>query len=111
LAIPELGVSRIANAPDRLKINPHSAPAFCSRAELVVGRDRKIDGYEVVASPSDVLDVADVLERADQFQFASGKDPRTNAVTFTARSMDGKVLIQFEVQGHRTVLSRVSYSY
>jgi hypothetical protein len=111
LAIPELGVSKIADASDHLKANVRNAPKFCSRAQLIVGRDKKIDGYEVVASPSDVLDVADVLERADRFQFASGKDPRNNAVTFTARSLDGKVVIQFEVQGHRTVLSRVEYSY
>jgi len=108
---PGMGVRMMEDATDRLSANPPDAPDFCRRAQLVVGADGKISRYEVVASPSDALDVADVLEQADQFDFSSGKDPRTQKVYFSARSRNKKVLIQFDVQGHRTVLSKVSYFY
>jgi hypothetical protein len=108
---PEMGVRMMEDAPDRLSVNPPDAPDFCRRAQLVVGGDGKISRYEVVASPSDGLDVADVLEQADQFDFASGKDTRTQKAYFTAQSKNKKVLIRFDVQGHRIVLSRVSYFY
>ena len=77
----------------------------------MIGADNKIARFEVVALPSDALDVADVLQRADRFDFTSGKDPRTQKVYFTARSKDRKVLIQFDIEGRQTVLSRVSYFY
>lgn len=111
LVKPELGVSRVADSTDRLGIYSASAPDFCRRAQLVIGPNNKIDGFEVVASQADTLDVADILEQADRFQFTSGKDPRTQKVYFTAQTRDKRVVIQFEVQGHRTVLSRVSYAY
>lgn len=105
------GVSRIAEASDRIRVSSPDAPEFCRRAQLVIGPDNKIDGFEVLASESDALDVADVLERADRFEFTSGKDPGTQKVYFTAQTRDDKILIRFDVQGHRTVLSRVRYSY
>ncbi len=105
------GVSRMDDAPDRLRIGSSAAPDFCRRAQLVIGANNKIDGFEVVASQSDTLDVDDILEQADRFEFTSGKDPRTQKVYFTAQTRDKRVAIQFEVQGHRTVLSRVSYAY
>ena len=105
------GVSRMDEAPDRLRIGSPEAPDFCRRAQLVTGSDRKITGFEVVASESDSLDVADILEQADRFQFTSGKDPRTQRVFFTAQSRDRKVLIEFEGQGHQMILSRVRYAY
>ncbi len=111
LAKPGSGVSRMEDAPDRLRIYSPNAPDFCKRAQLVIGRDNKIDGFDVVASQSDTLDVADILEQADRYDFTSGKDPQTQRAFFTARSKDKKVVIRFEVQGHRTVLSRVSYAY
>lgn len=105
------GVSRMDEAPDRLRIGSSEAPDFCKRAQLVIGPDRKITGFEVVASESDSLDVADVLEQADRFQFTSDRDPRTQKVFFTAQSRDRKVLIEFEGQGHQMILSRVRYAY
>lgn len=111
LAKPGLGVRAIDDAPNRLTVNAPDAPDFCRRAQLVIGADNKITRFEVVALPSDALDVADVLRLADHFDFTSGKDPRTQKVYFTARSKDRKVLIQFDIEGRQTVLSRVSYSY
>jgi hypothetical protein len=111
LAEPGSGVSRIEDAPDRLRAIPANAPDFCKRVQLVVGLGNKIDAFEVLASQSDTLDVADILEQADHYDFTSGKDPPTQKVFFTARSKDKKVVIQFDVQGHRTILSRVTYYY
>jgi hypothetical protein len=111
LAKPGSGVRAIDDAPNRLTVNSPDAPDFCRRAQLVIGADNKITRFEVVALASDALDVADVLEQADQFDFTSGKDPRTQKVYFTARSKDRKVLIQFDIEGRQTVLSRVSYFY
>ena len=111
LAKPGSGVRAIDDVPNRLTVNSPDAPDFCRRAQLVIGGDNKITRFEVVALPSDALDVADVLEQADHFDFTSGKDPRTQKVYFTARSKDKKVLIQFDIEGRQTVLSRVSYSY
>jgi len=111
LTKPELGVSRIEDAPDRLRIGSPNAPEFCRRAQLVIGPDNRIQGFEVLASESEALDVADVLAKADRFEFTSGKDTRTQKVYFTAQSKDKRILIQFDVRGHRTVLSRVRYLY
>ena len=111
LAKSVAGVSRVEDAPDRLRIGSPSAPDFCRRAELVTGANDKIVGYEVVASPSDNLDVDDVLEQADRFQFTSGTDPKTQRVYFSAQSRDRKIVIDFELQGHRMVLTRVRYLY
>jgi hypothetical protein len=105
------GVRAIDDAPNRLNVNSHDAPDFCKRAQLVIGVDNRIARFDVVALQSDGLDVADILEQADHFDFSSGKDPRTQRVFFTARTKDKKVLIQFDVQGHRTVLSSVGYFY
>jgi hypothetical protein len=105
------GVSRMDEAPDRLRIGSPEAPDFCRRAQLVIGSDHKIAGFEVVASESDTLDVADILEQADRFEFTSGRDPQTQKIFFTAESRDRKVLIEFEGQGHRMILSRVRYAY
>jgi hypothetical protein len=111
LAKPGSGVRAIDDAPNRLTVNSIDAPDFCRRAQLVIGADNRITRFEVLALPSDALDVADVLEQADQFDFTSGKDARTQKVYFTARSKDRKVLIQFDIEGRQTVLSRVSYFY
>jgi hypothetical protein len=111
LAKAELGVARVEDEPDRLRISSPNVPAFCRRAWLVVGADNKIEGFEVLASESDSLNVADVLEMADQFEFSSGTDPVTKASYFIAKSKEKKVVIRFDVRGHRTALSRVTYAY
>jgi hypothetical protein len=108
---PGMGVRPMEDEPNRLLVNSPNAPDFCRRAQLVIGPDDRISRFDVVALESDALDVADVLEQADRFDFGSGKDPTTQKVYFTARSKDKKVLIQFDIEGHRTVLSKVSYFY
>ncbi len=105
------GVSRIAGSPDRLTLNSLTAPEFCKQAQLVVSPDNKIVAFEVPASRTDSLDVNEVLQQADRFDFAGGKNTDSNRVFFSAQSKDKKILIQFEVQGHKSVLSRVRYSY
>jgi len=105
------GVSRIAGSPDRLTLNSPVAPDFCKRAQLTVSSDNRIVAFEVLASLADSLDVTEVLQQADRFDFASGKDPDSNHVYFCAESKDKKILIRFEVQGHKSVLLWVRYSY
>jgi len=105
------GISRIAGSPDRLTLDSPEAPQFCQRAELVVSPENKIVAFEVPASLSDSLDVSEVLQQADRFDFAGGKNTDSNQVYFNAQSKDKKILIQFEVQGHKPVLSSVRYSY
>jgi hypothetical protein len=111
LAKPGAGVRPMDDAPNRLIVNSPDAPDFCRRAQLVIGDSNKISRFEVIALPSDALDVGDVLEQADHFDFGSGKDPRTERVYFNARSKDNKVLIEFTIEGRRPVLSKVTYFY
>lgn len=111
LSKSEWRVQRIPETPDRLALSSPEAPEFCRQARLVVGPDNKITALEVLVSQAEILDVGDILERADQFDFVSGKDPQSNKVSFSARSKDKGVLIQFSMEGHRSVLSRVIYSY
>jgi len=111
LAKSAYGVRAADDAPNRLTVNSPSAPDFCRRAQLLVGANNRVSGYQVVAFQSDSLDVADVLEHADRFDFSSGKFPGTQKVYFIAQTKDRKVSIQFDVQGRRTVLSRVNYYY
>ena len=68
-------------------------------------------GFEVNVSLSDDLDVTEVLQRADRFDFTGGKYATGDQIYFTAQSKDRKVLIQYSVEGHRLVLLRVSYFY
>jgi len=105
------GISRIAGSLDRLTLYSPAAPEFCKRAQLVVSPDNKIVAFEVPASQADSLDVSEVLQQADRFDFASGKNTDSNQVYFSAQSKDKKILILFEVQGHKPVLSSVRYSY
>jgi hypothetical protein len=111
LAKSESGVSRIEGSPDHLTVNPPLAPDFCKRAQLVVGPDNKIVAFEVLASQADVLDITEVLQQADRFDFAGGKDTNSDHVYFSAQSKDKKLLIRFEVQGRKSALSWVRYSY
>ena len=105
------GVSRLADKPDRLVLESAAAPDFCRKAELLVGPDNRIIGFKVLASQEDDLNVDEVLQRADRFDFTGGKYSNGDAVYFSAQSKDRKMLIQFGVQGHRSILSSVSYYY
>jgi len=111
LAKAVAGVRSAEGDSTSLRITSADAPDFCRRAQLFTGPDGRIAGFEVVASESDALDVADILEQADRFQFTSGRDPRTQRVHFTAQTRDRKVLIEFEAEGHRMALTRVRYTY
>jgi hypothetical protein len=111
LAKSDSGVSRMAGSADRLTLNSPVAPEFCKRAQLVVSPDNRIVAFEVLASLADHLDVDEVLRQADRFDFAGGKEPDSDHVYFSAQSKDKKILIRFEVQGHKSVLSSVRYSY
>jgi hypothetical protein len=111
LAKPELGARPAPDDADRLIVQSSETPDFCKRAQLIVGADGKIHGFEVVTTESDSLDVADVLARADRFAFTSGKDASTQQVYFIAQTRDGKMSIQFIEQGRRAALARVKYLF
>jgi hypothetical protein len=111
LANPGSGSGKAYGTPDRLMLTSPDAPDFCKRAESVFSADHRIVGFEVNASRADDLNVNEVLQRADQFNFASGKYAGGNQVYFIAQSKDKKIVIQFDVEGLRTILSRVSFSY
>jgi hypothetical protein len=111
LAKPDSGTGKVFGTPDHLMSTSPDAPDFCKRAEFVFSPDHRIIGFEVFASQADNLDVNEVLQRADRFDFTSGKYANGDQVYFSAQSKDRKMLVQFEVDGHRLVLSRVSYFY
>ena len=104
-------VERVPDVPDRLIVNSPDVPEFCRRAGLILGPQNKITGYEVITYGDEALDVGDVLEKADQFDFASGKYAKTDQIFFSARKKDSNVLIEYRIEGHRSVLSRVTYNY
>jgi hypothetical protein len=66
LAKTDVGIGRVPEAPDRLRVSPPGAPDFRRQAQLVVGANNKIAGFEVAATQSDSLDVADIPEHADR---------------------------------------------
>jgi len=71
----------------------------------VIGPDKRIAAFEVLASLADSLDVTEALRQADQFDFAEGRDIDSDQVYFSAQSKDKKILVRFEVQVHNSVLS------
>ncbi len=105
------GVSAIPNKPDRLSVDLPVAPGFCRSSQLVVGPEGKIVGFEVSASLADDLDIDEVLQNADRFDFTGGKYSNGDTVYFPAQSKDKKIRIEFDVRGHKSVLSSVSYTY
>lgn len=110
-ALSRGSVERVPNVTDRLIVNSSDVPEFCRRAGLIVGKSSKISGYEVITYGDENLDVADVLAKADQFDFSSGKYANTDQIFFSARMKTGNVLIEFRIEGRRPVLSRVTYFY
>jgi hypothetical protein len=102
---------RVPNVPDRLIVTSPQAPEFCRRAGLIIGSDGKLKGYEVITYGDEALDVADILAKADQFNFASGKYTNSDQIYFSARKKESNVLIEFKEEGHRSVLARVTYPY
>jgi hypothetical protein len=111
LAKSDSGPRKVTSTPDHLLLTSVDAPAFCKRAEFLFSPERQIVGFAVVASRADDLDVNEVLQRADRFDFSGGKYANGDQVYFTAQSKDGRIRIQFEVDNQRLVLARVSYFY
>jgi hypothetical protein len=111
LARTESGTGKAYGAHDRLMLTSPDAPDFCKRAEFVFSADHRIVGFAVNASRADDLDVSEVLQHADRFDFTGGKYAGGDHVYFIAQSKDKKIVIQFDIEGLRTVLTRVSYSY
>jgi len=105
------GIGKVSGTPDHLMLTSPDAPEFCKRAQFVFDPEHRIIGFEVFASRADDLDIGDVLQRADRFDFTGGKYASGDQVYFSAQSKDKRILIQFNVEGHRSVLSRVSYFY
>lgn len=110
LAKSDSDVTRIANAPNRLAVDPPGAPDFCKQAQLVLGPDNKIFAFEVFPPRSETLELPDLIRDADQFDFASGKDV-TGKVYFNAESKDKKLTIHFDMEGRRSILASVEYLY
>jgi hypothetical protein len=104
-------VERVPNVPDRLLLTSSDVPEFCRRAGLIIGPQNKITGYEVVTYGDQLLDVGDVLEKSDQFNFTSGKYKDSDIKYFRARRKDNDMAIEYRIEGHRTVLARVTYFF
>lgn len=111
LAKAQLGISRIAERADRLSVGSADVPEFCRKAQLVIGPNNKIIGFEVRVQPGENLDIGEVLERADQFEFTSDKDTQSQRVHFKAQTKDNKILIEYDMRGRQSILSRVRYFY
>jgi hypothetical protein len=110
LAETEFKVVRKANTSN-LSMDSPNAPDFCKRAELVVGPDNRILGFEVLPTAAQTLELADIIEQADRFDFSGGKDPDTGETNFFALSKDKKLLIEYQLQGRVPILVRVRYLY
>jgi hypothetical protein len=110
LAEREFEVARKVNTSDLTVASPN-APDFCKRAELVVGPDNRILGFEVLLTAAQTVELAEIIEQADRFEFSGGKDPDTGVTNFTAQSKDKKILIAYQMQGRVPLLIRVRYLY
>jgi hypothetical protein len=111
IARPDSPAAKVSGTPDHLQLTSPEAPEFCKSAEFVLNPQHRIIGFRVTASRADDLDIGEVLQSADRFDFTGGKYADGDQVYFSAQSKDRKILIQFDVEGHRSVLSRVSYFY
>jgi hypothetical protein len=111
LARSDFEVIRMPGVPDRLKLNSPVAPDFCRKIQLVIGADNKIVAYEVIGTAADSLDLAEIIRHADTFQFTGAMDSESNEPYFIAESKNKRILIRYEVQGRRSVLARVRFSY
>ena len=111
LAKSDSGSGKASGTPDRLLLTSLNAPAFCQHAQFIIGADHRIVGYEVSATRADDLEIGEVLQQADRFDFAGGKYSDGGRTYFSVQSKDKKLRILYDVDGSRTVLSRVSFFY
>jgi hypothetical protein len=109
LAKSEFHIALETDAPHPLTFDSPDAPDFCKRAQFIVSPDNKILGFEVSPSAAETLDLAELMQQADQFTFSGGKDTSTGTIYFTAQSKDEK--IQYTMQGRLPILVRVKYLY
>lgn len=111
LAKSDSGTTKISGTQDHLSLISPDAPSFCRQVELVFSSEHQVVGYAVFASRADELDINEILQNAYRFDFAGGRYANGDQVYFSAQSKDQKILIQFDMEGHRSVLSRVSFTY
>jgi hypothetical protein len=111
IAKSDSGGVKASGTPDRLMLSSLDAPAFCQRAQVLFSPDHRIIGFEVPATQADDLEIGDVLQQADRFDFAGGKYSEGDKVYFDVQSKDKKIRILFDMEGSRTVLSQVSFFY
>lgn len=106
----ESSVAPNAGARSELMFDSANAPDFCKRAQFLIGPDGKIDGFEVVPSGADTLDLSELLQNADRFDFSGGKDA-SGKPYFIAESKDKTFRIEYTLQGRVPILTRVRYLY
>jgi hypothetical protein len=111
LAKSILGSATVSGTPDHLTLTSPDAPAFCEHAEFFFGPEHRILGFEVYTSQADDLEVGEILQHADRFDFSGEKSVDGDQVSFVAQSKDRRLLMRFTVKGHRTTLSHVSFLY
>ena len=92
-------------------IGAPGAPDFCKRAELMVSPENKILGFEVLPAGAETLDLGELMQQADQFDFSGGKDANTGEPFFTAEAKSKKIVIQYTLQGRMPRLVNVKYLY
>jgi hypothetical protein len=103
--------ARENDATHRFAIGAPDAPDFCKRAQLVVSAENKILGFEVLPAGAETLDLAELMQQADQFDFSGGKDAKTGEPFFTAETKSKKIVIQYTLQGRMPRLVTVKYLY
>jgi hypothetical protein len=108
---PQFQGMREANARGELTIASANAPDFCKKAQLVPGADGKIIAFEVLPSAAETLDLSELLQSADRFEFSGGKDPESGKPYFIAESKDKTIRIEYTLQGRVPILTRVRYVY
>jgi hypothetical protein len=111
LAKSDGGTRNVSGSADRLQFTSTEAPDFCKSAEFIFNADHRIVGFEVLATRADDLNFGEILQHADQFNISGGKYTDTNQVYVLAQSKDKKLRIQFDVEGKRSLLSKVSFFY
>jgi len=111
LAKSDSRTGKVSGTADRLELSSPDAPDFCKSVRFIFDPQGRIIGFEVLISQADDLDIGEVLQRPDAFDFTGGKYANDDQVYFMAQSKDKKIRIQFNVEGRRSLLSRVSYFY
>jgi hypothetical protein len=101
----------VSGTADHLELSSSDAPDFCRSVQFIFNSDHRITGFEVPISQADDLEIGEVLQRPDTFDFTGGKYANDDQVYFIAQSKDKKIRIQFNVEGRRSLLSRVTYFY